>query len=307
MTERDPDGRGELLLCAFDHRDYFQRLAAEHGMAALSDFATVALAKELVLEACLAVRDRTAPDAREGLGVFVDEQFGAHVAVRARAAGLVLAMPAERSSAAEFQCEFGERFAAHVETFDPHLVKVLVRHNPDDDATLLERQAARLRTLSEWCLGAGRQLLLELLVPALPGQQGPDYVAARRLPLTLRAIERLATAGVRPAVWKLEAPDDDADFPRLVGSCRDADPESRVVVLGGGADAPSTVACIAASAAAGYDGFAVGRTIWAEPLAGWMSGLTPRETAVARMAALYEQCIAAYRSGVARRPITVPA
>jgi myo-inositol catabolism protein IolC len=307
MTESDPNARGALLLCAFDHRDHFERMAAEHATGGHSPFAMVALAKELVLEAVLAVRDRTPAMFRTGLGVFVDEQFGAHVAVRARAQGLVLAMPAERSSAPEFAYEFGERFAAHIESFDPHLVKVLVRHNPDGDPDLLARQAKRLRELSDWCREANRQLLLELLVPPLPEQQGPGYVARQRLRLTFRAVERLAVEGIRPAVWKVEAPADPADLPRLLAACRATDPAVHVVVLGGGAAVDATVEAITASAGAGYDGFAVGRTIWAEPLAAWFAGRSSGEAAVAEMAANYESCIAAYRDGVAHGPVDVPA
>jgi hypothetical protein len=66
MTPLSPDGRGTLLLCAFDHRDFFERLVAEHAGPELSPFASVALAKELVLEAALRVRDRTPADWRAG-------------------------------------------------------------------------------------------------------------------------------------------------------------------------------------------------------------------------------------------------
>jgi myo-inositol catabolism protein IolC len=302
-----PAGRGALLLCAFDHRDYFEQMIDGRGGGDLSRFATIATAKELVLEACLLVRKRTAPAARDGLGIFVDEQYGAHVALRARAERLVLAMPAERSRAGEFLCEFGERFAGHLDTFDPQLVKVLVRHNPEDDAALLNRQTARLRALSDWCRTAGRQLLFELLVPALPEQQAPDYVDRQRLPLTLRALDQLIAGGIRPAVWKLEAPSRSGDFARLLSACRAADPDVRVVVLGGGADVDATVTGIDHSAAAGYDGFAVGRTIWAGPLDAWLSGGMSRDHAIAEMASTYEACIAAYLGGVARRPAEVPA
>jgi len=307
MSTSQQDANGPLLLCAFDHRDYFERLVAQHSTHPLSPFAGVALAKELVLEAALAAGGLVEPEARTGLGVFVDEQYGAHVARRARAEGLLLAMPAERSSAPEFQCEFGERFAAHITTFDPHLVKVLVRHNPEDDADLLARQAARLRELSDWCRSQRRALLFELLVPALPAQDAPDYVATRRLGLTLLALEQLVAAGIRPAVWKLEAPADVDDFSRLFEACRAEDPEVRVVVLGGGADSASTVRGVRAAAAAGYDGFAVGRTIWAEPLTGWLRGSSTREQAVEQMAATYAACISAYHAGVAARPAAVPA
>jgi myo-inositol catabolism protein IolC len=305
MTPLSPDGRGTLLLCAFDHRDFFERLVAEHAGPELSPFASVALAKELVLEAALRVRDRTPADWRAGLGIFVDEQYGAHVALRARAERLVLAMPAERSGAPEFTCEFGERFAAHIENFQPQLVKVLVRYNADDDPALLAVQTERLCELSDWCRATGHQLLFELLVPALPGQAGPGYVADQRPALTLRALDELLAAGIRPAVWKLESPVDAGDYPRLLEICRSADPDVRVVVLGGGASRQDTVEGIAASAAAGFDGFAIGRTIWAAALAGWLSGAAGREDTIAAMADIYESCVAAYRAGAARRPAGV--
>jgi myo-inositol catabolism protein IolC len=305
MTCAGADVRGTLLLCAFDHRDRFEELVAEQAATPLSRFATVALAKELVLEATLAVRDLAPADQREGIGVFVDEQYGAHLALRARAEGLVLAMPAERNGVPEFECEFGDRFAAHIDAFAPHLVKALVRHNPEDDAALLARQTARLRELSDWCASSGRQLLVELLVPPLRHQAGPTFVESRRLPLTLRALADLAVAGIRPAVWKLEAPAAGADNARLLDACRAADPEVRVVVLGGGAALSDAVEAIVASAAAGFDGFAVGRTIWAEPLAAWLSGTAGRQETIEAMAELYARCIAAYRDGVARRPAEV--
>lgn len=298
---------GRLLLCAFDHRDQFQQLVAEHADRRQNRFATVAGAKELVFEAALTVRNRIPADQRAGIGVFVDEQYGASVALRARAEGLVLAMPAERSRAGEFEFEFGDRFGAHIDAFAPDLVKVLVRHNPEDDAAPLARQTTRLAQLSDWCAATGRKLLVELLVPALAHQDGADYVAARRLPLTLRALTALAADGVRPAVWKLEAPQTPSECAQLLEVCRAADPDVRVVVLGGGAALPDTVEAITESAAAGFDGFAVGRTIWAAPLAAWLSGAAGREETILAMADVYACCIAAYRQGVARRPAEVHA
>jgi myo-inositol catabolism protein IolC len=304
-----PDGEpaGPLLLCAFDHRDHFERLVAEHAEPRRNRFATVAVAKELVLEAALTVRGRTRSGEREGIGVFVDEQYGAHVALRARAEGLVLAMPAERSRAGEFECEFGDRFGAHIESFAPDLVKVLIRHNPEDDAAMLARQTAKLRELSEWCRASGRQMLVELLVLALPHQDDAGYVENGRPPLTLRALADLAGNGVCPAVWKLEAPADPEDNAQLLEVCRAADADVRVVILGGGASLSDTARAIAASAEAGFDGFAVGRTIWAAPLAAWLSGAASREATILAMADAYQSCITAYHEGIARRPAEVGA
>ena len=63
---------------------------------------------------------------------------------------MVAAVACERSGQAEFQFEYGADFGAHVERFDPELVKALVRFNPDGDAELNRRQLERLRALSDW-------------------------------------------------------------------------------------------------------------------------------------------------------------
>ena len=52
---------------------------------------------------------------RESIGVLVDEEFGADIALRARSAGVALAMPVERSGQAEFDFEFGHDFGQHIE------------------------------------------------------------------------------------------------------------------------------------------------------------------------------------------------
>ena len=66
-------------------------------------------------------------------GVLVDEQFGGSVPEEARAQGLKLAMPAERSGQNMFDFQYGEEFGEHIERFDPDFTKVLVRYNPDGE------------------------------------------------------------------------------------------------------------------------------------------------------------------------------
>src|SRR5215211_1091354 len=103
---------------------------------------------------------------RQSCGVLVDEEFGAGIAGSARAKGVSLAMPVERSGQDEFDFEFGEEFAEHIAAFDPDFAKVLVRYNPAGDAELNRRQAKRLARLSEWLHAHNRKFLFELLVPA---------------------------------------------------------------------------------------------------------------------------------------------
>ena len=68
--------------------------------------------------------------AASAAGVLVDEQFGTQVAQDAKQAGMVLAMPAEKSGQNEFDFEYGTEFASHIQAFDPTFTKVLVRYNP---------------------------------------------------------------------------------------------------------------------------------------------------------------------------------
>lgn len=60
------------------------------------------------------------------------------------------ACPAERSGQDEFDFEYGDEFAQHIESFHPTFWKVLVRYNPEGDKELNQRQAARLQRLSDY-------------------------------------------------------------------------------------------------------------------------------------------------------------
>ena len=74
-------------------------------------------------------------------------------------------MPVEKSGQEEFDFEYGDAFGDHIERYDPDFSKVLVRYNPDGDTEMNQRQAERLRRLSDWLHGNDRKLLFELLVP----------------------------------------------------------------------------------------------------------------------------------------------
>ncbi len=72
----------------------------------------------------------------------MDEEFGASVLREAKKEGLTFAMPVEKSGQDEFDFDYGDNFAKHIEEFDPTFVKVLVRYNPESDAALNKRQLA---------------------------------------------------------------------------------------------------------------------------------------------------------------------
>jgi 5-dehydro-2-deoxygluconokinase len=75
-----------------------------------------------------------------------------------------------RATFSKFDFEYGPDFAIHIEKFNPTFCKVLVRYNPGGDTALNQRQAVRLRRLSDYLHGCGRQFMFELLVPPEPDQ-----------------------------------------------------------------------------------------------------------------------------------------
>jgi myo-inositol catabolism protein IolC len=295
-----------LHIVAFDHRGSFETqlfgLAGEPGP---DDTARIADAKTLIYEGfLLALGAGVRPDAA---GVLVDEQFGAGVARAAKAAGVTLAMPVEKSGQDEFDFQYAQAFGAHVEEFDPAFAKVLVRYNPEADAQVNARQTARLRRLSDWLHARDRKLLFELLVPATPAQlasvggQLARYDQELRPGLMLRVIAELQAAGVEADVWKIEGLDRRADCARVVAQARAGGRDGvGCVVLGRGADDAQVDAWLRAGAGVpGYLGFAIGRSIWFAPLHGWLTGARDRAAAARAIADAYRRFVRVYDQAAA--------
>ena len=173
----------------------------------------------------------------------MDEENGAAAAREAKRRGLPFAMSAEKSSVPEFDFEFGEDFARHIEAFEPDFVKILARYNPEGDRELNRRQAERLARLSDYLAPRETKYLFELIVPPEPHQlaalesDSERYAIELRPQLVATAIGELQAAGVEPDIWKVEGLET-ADDCRLVADAARAGGRDDVacVVLGAGAD-----------------------------------------------------------------------
>ena len=287
---------GKLFILAFDHRGSFQKQwFGIEGEPDAEEAARIADGKQLIFEGLeQALGEVSHPATAGGL---VDEQFGEpnRVPERIAAAGMTLAMPVEKSGQAEFDFEYGDAFGDHIERFDPDFVKVLVRYNPGDDAELNRRQADRLRRLSEWLAERERKLLFELLVPATDEQlaaAGGDrgrYDLELRPSLMVDTIAALQDAGVEAAVWKIEGLDRREDCERVVAQARAGGRDGiECVLLGRGAERDAVERWLATAAGVdGFVGFAIGRSIWGEPLSGFLDGSLARDEAAAQIADSY--------------------
>ena len=164
MTDLGFDG--PLYILPFDHRGSFQSgLFGWKGTLTSEQTNRVAASKAIIYEGLLAAVAGGVPKAHAG--ILVDEQFGAVILRDARARGFLTAVPAEKSGQHEFDFEYGDDYARHIEAFAPTFCKVLVRYNPEGDADMNRRQAGRLLHLSEYLHRTRRKFMFELLVPAL--------------------------------------------------------------------------------------------------------------------------------------------
>jgi myo-inositol catabolism protein IolC len=295
---------GKLYILAFDHRGSFTKPFGIEGDPTPEDTRRFADGKHLIFEGLEEALRRGADEADSG--ALVDEQYGgpSHVPEEAKARGVKLAMPVEKSGQKEFDFDYGEDFGAHIERYDPDFSKVLVRHNPDGDAEMNERQTGRLRRLSDWLHERDRKFLFELLVPAEEeqlasvGGDSERYDTELRPELMRRTIADLQEAGVEADIWKIEGVDERADCERLAAQARSGGRDEVVcVVLGRGADDDRVDHWLRQGAPVeGYVGFAIGRSIWDPPLRGFVDGSLSRDDAVAQVAANYLRFVDVYAS-----------
>jgi 5-dehydro-2-deoxygluconokinase len=273
----------KLYVLAFDHRGSFQKkFFGIDGEPDPEQTAIIADAKHLIFEGML--RAVAAGAERAVTGVLVDEQFGSTVPLEAREAGLKLAMPAERSGQAMFDFQYDEDFPAHIERFDPDFTKVLVRYNPDGDRAGNDQQLSKLRRLSDWLRDHEPKFLFELLVPAEDtqlqsvGGDSERYDSELRPELMRRAIAEIQDAGIEVDVWKIEGVDERSDCEMLVAQARSGGRDGVVcVVLGRGADDAKVDHWLAQAAPVdGFVGFAIGRSIWWDPLKAYVDGKIER-------------------------------
>ena len=291
-----------LYILAFDHRGSFQKkFFGVSGEPDEEETARISDAKRVIYEGARRALDEGVE--ADAAGVLVDEQFGAAIARDGKAAGLRLAMPVEKSGQEEFDFQYGDEFGAHIETFDPNFSKVLVRYNTEGDQAINERQAGRLKRLGDWLHEHGRLFLFELLVPATPEQieaaDGDEqrWDSEERPKLMKVAIEELQEVGVEPDIWKIEGIDRREDCEMISATTRrDGRDGVACVVLGRGADDAAVDHWLeTGSGVPGYIGFAIGRSIWWDPLKGFVDGNLGREEAAKQIAANYRRFIDVYQ------------
>jgi len=301
----------KLYILAFDHRGSFQKkFFGIEGDPDPEQTAMIADAKHLIFEG---MQRAVAGGAEASVtGVLVDEQFGGSVPEEARAQGLKLAMPAERSGQNMFDFQYGDEFGEHIARFDPDFTKVLVRYNPDGDADENREQLGKLKRLSDWLHAHDRKFLFELLVPAETAQlqsvEGSTerYDSELRPALMRRAIAEVQDAGIEVDIWKIEGVDERSDCEMLSAQARTGGRDGVVcVVLGRGADDAKVDHWLEQAAPVeGFVGFAIGRSIWWTPLKEYVDGKIERSVGARQIAENYLRFVKVYERAEGKAPVS---
>jgi myo-inositol catabolism protein IolC len=289
----------DLYILPFDHRATFRKkMFGWKEPLTPEQTSTITAMKQVIYDGFQRAIAEKVP--REKAGILVDETFGASILADAVNKGLITACSAEKSGLNEFDFEYGEEFGKHIEALRPTFCKVLVRYNPEGNRELNRRQTARLRLLSEFLHGKSESYyMFELLVLPEPSQLeklGGDkdrYDSELRPSLMVEAIEQLQDAGVEPDLWKIEGLDRRGDCQSVVAAAR-RNGRDRVgcIVLGRGEDEQKVHEWLTTAAGVdGFVGFAVGRTVFWEPLTALRDSKVSRDAAVNEISRRYAEFV----------------
>jgi myo-inositol catabolism protein IolC len=284
-----------LLILADDHRDSLEKqLYRLTAPPTAEQAARIRADKMLVYEALVEATSRLPGTAQAG--ILVDEEYGADVAkLAADSNGRVnLSMPIEASGKDWFEFAYGDDWRAHAESFATNHAKVLIRDNPSLSVPDRLQQAERLKVVSAWATETDHHLIVELLVPATGGDLksvGGDkkrYDDELRPKLTLAVIGFLQDHGADPAIWKVEGMDRSEDAAAVADLARRGGRTADCIVLGRHASKEDLDRWLEIAAPLpGYVGFAIGRSIWWDPLADHLAGTIDADVAKTRIADNY--------------------
>lgn len=285
-----------LYILPFDHRATFAKaVLGINGTPSREDKNKITEYKDLVYEAFKLAIVKGVP--KDGAGLLVDEEYGEKIIKEAGKEGYITCLTVEKSGQEEFDFEYGKDFESHIKKINPTFAKVLIRYNPEGDKELNKRQCEKLKILSDFCQKSGYKFLLEALVPPTneniidAGGKKHRYDKYKRPELTATMMRELQDAGVEADVWKLEGMWNELDYKKISAVARNSKERTDVgvVILGRGEEKKDVVTWIRnGSHVKGIIGFAVGRTIFLNPLIKYKNKEIDKATVVNEMADKYK-------------------
>ncbi|HRS23016.1 MAG TPA: DUF2090 domain-containing protein [Candidatus Woesebacteria bacterium] len=230
----------KLYLLPFDHRSSFEKLV---------DKEKIPEAKMIIYEAFLQIRENYPHP--EFLGILVDNTYGRMILDDAQTKGITRAVCIEKSGQPLFDFD-QENWMEILDEIKPEIIKVLVRYNPEEKENN-SIQLEKLAKVFDYCQSKNLPLLFELLT----GEAGKTATAIKEIKQKLQ-----------PTIWKLEGVEA-GQWEEILAVTQ----EDKIIVLGRGENADKVKQWI--TEAKKYPqiiGFAIGRTVFLEPIQKWVNG-----------------------------------
>jgi len=246
-------------------------------------------AKRVACDGFLAARERSAAVRAFG-ALLLDEQYAASVIADALKAGVDVGTPAEKAGAFPLAWSTDPFSRALTGAF----VKVLVRYRPDDEEPVRDGQWQKLDALQTWCRGAGKPLVVEILV-ARRSEAEDEFEAVGRPAMLAGFIREAYRRELTPQFWKIEGTLA-REGARTIDRAIAANAACRQIILGKAAEIATIGRWFAAAAdSPTASGFAIGRSVFWEPSAAFLSGAKTADQAAADIADNYLQLVDVWR------------
>lgn len=270
-----------LYILPFDHRSSFAKalLGFTYPVSNKTEARRMVSLKCMIFEAAKRARQELGLD--EEVGILVEEEFGGDILREAKKLRMTRAVTVEKSGRPLFEFEYGATFGKHLKQYDPTFAKVLIHYDHADKKTNAV-QNARLKKISDFCRQHKMGFMLEVLLEG----KGPRFEQMKRM---IRALE---TNGIKPDVWKLEGLEKTSQW-KAIKKLTKAD----LIILGRGKSKHDVETWVRTAAASGVvRGFAIGRTVFFQPLKAYVAKRITRAEAIDRIKDNYMHFVRLFES-----------
>lgn len=267
-----------LYVLPFDHRSGFAKLLGfeeplnEEQINKIKDY------KHVIYEA---IFKSSVP--KDESAVLVDEVYGLDILKDAKEKGLITMQTVEKSGQDKFQFEYGPEYQKHLLDIMPTYAKVLIRYDVKVDN---KDQIKKLRELSDFVHANGIGLLIEPLMQDFGDKFIYDH--SLRYMDVIKMIMDMQNAGVEADVWKIEGFYEESQYKEVAAMARRDDREKVKIIILGRNETRENVKLWIEAGRNICNGFAVGRTIFWQPLSDFKDGKISREEAINKIAKDYE-------------------
>jgi len=286
-----------FFMLPFDHRAGFAEKILGFTLDSMSsaEIAEVSEYKKMVWESVLKTISSGVP--KDNVVILIDGLFGKEIIESARKHNVTFATCIEKSGQDSFSFDAGENWRARLYEENPDIVKTLVRWHPDHVVGDRKLQLESLNAVSQWCIENDKAFMFELLIPNSEKKDYLFFETEVRPQLMQRAVEEFHNMGIEPRYWKVEGIERREDLITFCNAIRKGGRNAEAIILGRNEGIQKVEQWLAvAKNVEGVAGFAVGRTVFLEPLLAFRSGKISRASAIKKMTDVFLHFITYWRA-----------